>query len=93
MVLLASYDIILGMDWLMPHKALIKFQERWVDYIDEPQTGHRVHSDQGPFEPYLITIMQVKISIREREIIYAFKIKEVEQNEKDIEVLNKYPLL
>ena len=31
---LASYDIILGMDWLMEHKALIHFLERWMEYID-----------------------------------------------------------
>ena len=34
---LASYDIILGMDWLMAHKALINFQERWMEYTDLSQ--------------------------------------------------------
>ena len=34
---LASYDIILGMDWLMVHRALIEFHEIWVEYIDVSQ--------------------------------------------------------
>jgi len=37
MVPLASYDIILGMDWLMAHKALLNFQGRWMEYIDLSQ--------------------------------------------------------
>lgn len=77
----------------MAYKALIEFQERWVEYIDMPKKWYKVYNDQGPFENYLITTMQVKRSIRKKEMIYAIKVKEVEQKEKDVELLNKYPLL
>jgi len=51
-----------------------------------------VYNDQGYFKPYLIVTMQVKRSIRKREIIYAVKGKEVEQEDKEVDFLNKYPM-
>ena len=74
---LVSYDIILGMDWLMARKALVEFQERWIEYSDETQTWYRIYSDQGSFEPYSIIIVQVRRSIRKGEMIYTVKVKEI----------------
>lgn len=90
---LASYDIILGMDWLMAYKALVEFQERWIEYTNETQTQYRIYSDQGQFEPYLITTMQVRRNIRKGEMIYVAKVMEIEQDEKDVEIFHKCPML
>ena len=64
-----------------------------MEYTDLSQNWYRVFSDQGPFEPYLVTAMQMRRSIKKKEMIFAVKVKEVEDEDREIEMLNKYPVL
>jgi len=51
-----------------------------------------VFNDQRPFEPYLVTTMQMRRSIRKTKMIFAVKVK-VEEEDKEVEMLNKYHML
>lgn len=52
-----------------------------------------MYSEQGYVKPYLLNTMQLKRNIKNNKLIYSVRSKEVEKEDKDQELLNKYPLL
>ena len=47
-LLLGSYDVIIGMDWLEGHKSMLDCYEKSLKYKDENDTARIVQSIQKP---------------------------------------------
>ena len=89
---LASYDILIDMDWLESHNSIIDCFHKSLGCRDEEGKYYIVKGIYRPICTRQISVVQLKICIRKWCQIYAIKIKEMEPK-KSTSVLEQLPIL
>ena len=75
---LGSYDILIGIDWLESHKAIIDYLHKNFSGVDEENKYHTMKEIYRPLSTRQILSLQRKKCIRKGCQIYDIKIKEFE---------------
>ena len=75
---LGSYDILIGMDWLESHKAVIDYLHKIFSSVDEEDKYHTMNEIYRPLSTRQISALQCKKCIRKGCQLYGIKIKEFE---------------
>ena len=75
---LGSYDILIGMDWLESHKAVIDYLHKIFSSVDEEDMYHTMNEIYRPLSTWQISALQRKRRIRKGWQLYGIKIKEFE---------------
>ena len=57
---LGSYDILIGMDWLESHKAVIEYLHKFFSYVDEEGKYHIVKGTYRPISTQQISAVELK---------------------------------
>jgi hypothetical protein len=73
-LLLGSYDIIIGMDWLERHKAVLDCYEKTLTYKDENDTVRTIQGIRKLVSVRQISAMQFKKCMRKGCQIYAIQV-------------------
>ena len=75
---LGSYDILIGMDWIESHKAVIDYLHKIFSSVDEEDKYHTMKKIYRPLSTRQISALQRKKCIRKGCQLYGIKIKEFE---------------
>lgn len=57
---LGSYDVILGINWLTEHKAIVNCEDKMVSCMDGYGNPIEIHGVQQPLNLRQISTMQLK---------------------------------
>ena len=77
-LLLGSYDILIGMDWLESLKDVIDYLHKIFSSVDEEDKYHTMNEIYRPLSTRQISVLQHKKCIRKGCQLYGIKIKEFE---------------
>jgi len=93
-LLLGSYNMLLGMDWLYIHRTKVNCYDKAIECLDENGEPRVFQGKKKATSVRMVTSMQEKHSRRKRHKLFAVHIssnkgKEVE----DADVLSRYPVL
>ena len=89
---LCSYDILIVMDWMESHNAIIDCLHKSLGCRDEKGKYYTVKKIYRPISSRQISVLKLKNCIRKGCQLYAIKIKEKEL-EKSTLVLEQFPIL
>jgi hypothetical protein len=78
---LGSYDVIIRMDWLEKHKAVLDCYEKSLKYKDENDTVRTVQGIQKPVSVRQISAMQFKKCMRKGCQVYAIQVTNLLEKE------------
>ena len=86
---LREYDLIIGMDWLEAHRALVDCFTKWALCLDDEGRPVEIHGVQRKVSLHFISTMKVKRFLRQ-----GFRLYVVEAvNERKGPSLDQYPIL
>jgi hypothetical protein len=71
---LGSYDMILGMDWLEKHKAILDCYTKILSYKDDFGTARSAQGIPKPVSVRQISMMQLKKCMRKGCQVYAIQV-------------------
>ena len=74
-LLLGSYDILIGMDWLESHKDVIDYLHKFFSSVDEEDKYHTMNEIYRPLSTWKNSAPQHKNCIRKGCQLYGIKIK------------------
>ena len=74
-LLLGSYDILIGMDWLESHNAIIDYLHKIFSSVDEEDKYHTMNEIYRPLSIGKILALQRKKCTRKGCQLYGIKIK------------------
>ena len=89
---LGYYDILIGMDWLESHNAIIDCLHKSLGFRDEEGKYYTVKGIYRPISTRQILAVQIKKCIRKGCQLYAIKIKEMGPKN-STSVLEQFPIL
>ena len=72
---LGSYNILIGMDWIESHNAIIDYLHKSLGCRDEEGKYYTLKSIYRPISTRKISALQIKNCIRKGCQLYAIKIK------------------
>jgi len=93
-LLLGSYSMLLGMDWLYLHRTKVEFYDKAIACLDDNGEQRFLQGKKNATSIRMVTIMQEKRNRRKGCVLFAVQIssdkgKDVE----DTKLLNKYSIL
>ena len=93
-LLLGSYSMLLGMDWLYLHMTKVDCYETTIECLDDNGEQRILQGKKKATSVRMVTTMQAKCSCRKGCVLFAIHIssdkgKDVE----DVKVLKRYPIL
>ena len=68
--ILGSYDVVIGMDWLESHEAILNYKTKWLSLIDDGQIRVIVGWNQGVSLRF-ISSLQLRKSMRKGCKLYG----------------------
>ena len=71
----------------------MNFEERWVEFRDEKGVFQKLFCQRKSFKPQLLSTLQLSKVIQKRSMIFAVKIKDLEEDSREEEILRKHPIL
>eukprot|EP00253_Pinus_taeda_P005974 PITA_05974 len=91
---LGLYNMLMGMDWLYPHRTKVDFYDKAIEFLDENGELRILQGKREATSVRMVTAMQEKCSRRKGCVLFVVHIssdkgKEVE----DVDVLRRYPVL
>ncbi|VFQ79299.1 unnamed protein product [Cuscuta campestris] len=89
-----EFDVILGMDWLTKHQAIVECQERVVKLRTDDGNEVIIWGELLPKAPEFISYMQAKRLIRRKYEAFLCTVKDIRKetlNHKDIYVVCDFP--
>ena len=78
---LGSYDMIIGMDWLEQHNAVLDFYTKILSYKDNFGTIRTTQGIQKPVSVRQVSAMQLKKCIRKGSQVYAIQVMNLLEKE------------
>ncbi|XP_059073184.1 uncharacterized protein LOC131874001 [Cryptomeria japonica] len=87
---LGSYDVILGINWLIEHKAIVNCEDKLVECFDDLGNQVKIQGDKKPLQLRQISAMQLKKAQRKGCEIYSVYIKDLRE---DNTGLDTHPIL
>ncbi|XP_057856757.2 uncharacterized protein LOC131066084 [Cryptomeria japonica] len=79
---LGSYDVILGISWLIEHKALVNYADKVVSCLDYTGNSVEIHGSKRPLELKHISAMQLKKSQRKGCTIVVVMVSDLDNAKK-----------
>ncbi|VFQ89715.1 unnamed protein product [Cuscuta campestris] len=89
-----EFDVILGMDWLTKHQAIVECKERVVKLRTDESNEVIIRGELLPKAPEFISYMQAKRLIRRKCEAFLCTVKDMQKetpNHKDISVVCDFP--
>ncbi|XP_059072376.1 uncharacterized protein LOC131873566 [Cryptomeria japonica] len=77
---LGSYDVILGINWLTEHKAIVNCEDKLVECSDDLGNQVKIQGDTNPLQLRQISAMQLKQAERKGCEIYSMHIKDLRED-------------
>ncbi|XP_071740302.1 uncharacterized protein [Rutidosis leptorrhynchoides] len=93
---IASFDVVLGMDWLSQNRGSIKCHKKIISFPLTDGTCVMARGERGGFGCPLISIMKAKKSLAkgfESFLVYTIDTKKDNKTMSDIPVVSEYPEL
>eukprot|EP00253_Pinus_taeda_P003334 PITA_03334 len=95
-LLLGSYDVIIGMDWLEKHWSLINCKDKTINYMDEYGLRQKIQGILRPLKIRPVTASQLAKCIQKGFRIYAIQVGYINSTEKygtleNIPVVQDFP--
>jgi hypothetical protein len=78
---LGSYDMIIGMDWLERHKAILNCYTKMLSYKDDSDTTRTTQGIPKPVSVRQISAMQLKKCMRKGCQVYAIQVTNLAEKE------------
>ena len=75
-ILLGSYDLLIGMDWLDAHHAVLDFHNKTYTFLDEEGNQVTIKGIPRPISLRQITTLQVQKCLRKGFQLYAIHVEE-----------------
>ncbi|XP_057814098.2 uncharacterized protein LOC131028004 [Cryptomeria japonica] len=79
---LGSYDVILGINWLIKHKGVVNCEDKVVSCIDDFGNLVEIFGSQKPFKLRHISAMQLKKAQRKGCSIFSIIVSDVDNSKK-----------
>jgi hypothetical protein len=87
---LGSYDVVIGMDWLESHEAILNCKRKWLRLVDDEGQRHLTVGRNQGVSLRFVSSLQLRKSMRKGCKIYAILVL----NEKGVaEGLEHYPMV
>lgn len=90
MASLGSYDVILGINWLIEHKAIVNCEDKLMKCLDDLGNQVEMQGIKKPLQLRQISTIQLKRAQRKGCAIYAVHIKDLGD---DKNRLDAHPIL
>jgi hypothetical protein len=87
--ILGSYDVVIGMEWLESHEAILNCKMKWLSLVDDEGQRHMIVGRNQGFFLTFISSLQVWKSMRKGCNIYAI----LALNKKEVEGIEHLPVV
>ncbi|XP_057866244.2 uncharacterized protein LOC131073765 [Cryptomeria japonica] len=87
---LGSYDVILGINWITEHKAIVNYEDKVINCIDDCGNSVEILGSQKPLELRHISAMKLKKAQRKGCSIIVVMVNDLDNVEK---IPKDYPIL
>lgn len=77
---LGLYDIVLGMDWLEQHQAIMDFKDKTINYVDDFGSARVIAGIKGPISLRTISTKQLARCVKKGCILFAILINDLEDS-------------
>ena len=71
-----SYDVLIGMDWLDAHHAILDCHNKTYNCLDEEENRVTVEGIPRPISLRQVSALQLKICLRKGFLLYAIHVDE-----------------